>query len=368
MKNIKFYSYLTIIVKPFSKLILTFATCFILLISCMKQSENIDKQQTNENEFNGLKRYNTSQTKCNKPIKLLLDSCCRYTLNGCNFLQTPFQSSGVTSFRVKQPFTENLVNSNDVEIVSYHIVEQNKLTNEESRYITTFIISREQRNWCYLFISDVSGVIKEVYCSYNADVYRLNFNDLTRSLNVRNEVLLVNDISFSNYTDVPVDDRPQLFSTWYPGMHRRILEQVLGNYIPGYVLEDVVLGSDYADSKNNQSVDKAYYHAMVPSGKTVEMAKDSMRAYFVKNIMLYRRNNDGVALGYALHMIQDMFSPAHGLRSWNGSIIAWFPHFFEGRLLYPGDYDIALSETRWVWSKIGDVLMIKMLNWFLIHG
>lgn len=83
-----------------------------------------------------------------------------------------------------------------------------------------------------------------------------------------------------------------------------------------------------------------------------EEAKLKMREHFVTKIEGYKLSNNYESLGYALHMVQDIYSPAHSLKDWDGSVISYIPHVFEGRVFNRHKFNDALDATINIFEQI----------------
>lgn len=128
------------------------------------------------------------------------------------------------------------------------------------------------------------------------------------------------------------------------------MDDALGQDLTEAQLDAVKKGSKEADQK--QKVEDAYRHAMVETGKTLEDAKREMREHFVTEIENYKLSNNYESLGHALHLVQDIFSPAHSLKDWDGSIISYIPHIFEGRIFNRPEFNDALAATITIFEQI----------------
>ena len=139
---------------------------------------------------------------------------------------------------------------------------------------------------------------------------------------------------------------------WWENGHNAIMDAALSKFINSNKSGQVKLGSKNADTDPYQELKYSYMHAMLQPGQTYEQGIEAMRGYFRKYVREFLNSRDYVALGMALHCIQDAYSPAHEFQYWTGGVWAWIPHLFENITTYPREFFQAVDGTRWIYESI----------------
>ena len=106
-------------------------------------------------------------------------------------------------------------------------------------------------------------------------------------------------------------------SRWWPTGHNDIIDDVFEGLLTEQEIEMIKDGSNWADiGKGNQDEDKAFMHAMRSPNESMEEVVAKMRNHFDNYVNQFREGHNYMALGVALHMIMDTYSPMHSLKVW----------------------------------------------------
>lgn len=138
---------------------------------------------------------------------------------------------------------------------------------------------------------------------------------------------------------------------WGPG-HNKIIKAAFEGKLTDAQIEDLKEGSRKADTKEYQTTDNAYMHAMIPYGSTLEEAVKQMRAYFINQAQKFRDQGSYYELGRGLHMIMDAYSPPHSLKVWKKNAWYFLPHVFEWSIIYPGKIDKAAEAISSIYDDL----------------
>jgi len=140
---------------------------------------------------------------------------------------------------------------------------------------------------------------------------------------------------------------------WWPTGHSAIINDVFEGLLTEREIEMIIDGSNWADSgEGNQDEDKAFMHAMKSQDETIPEVVEKMRDHFVNYVNQFREAHNYMALGVALHMVMDVYSPMHSLKVWKNNILYLLPHAFESTYLHFGDVDCAKNATAMVYLNI----------------
>ena len=140
---------------------------------------------------------------------------------------------------------------------------------------------------------------------------------------------------------------------WWPPTHKRIINDALeGKGLTKAQLDSINLGSKLADREvKAQDTSKAYTHAMRKPNESIDECIVKMREYFVTEIEQYFESNDFIALGKALHMISDAYSPPHRFKVWKGNFWAYFPHIAEIGVVNQSGVDKSVVAVKWIYEE-----------------